>query len=131
MMLRWLTGLFNKGRAARVEASGLDPSATEEHALIVQTIGVQITMDEVHAIEEALEAAFATAGIGIVDGHDFAVDGNDALFYMYGPDANAMFAVARPILLEHASTATAEATLRFGDVRNERALVEKHLVAMR
>jgi hypothetical protein len=128
-MLTWLKELLFKPKVGASDITSAVTDASDEHALIITTIGVHVTLDDVYAIEDALEGAFAKAGVGIVDGHDIAVDGSDANFYMYGPDADAMFAVARPILLANSVTSAAKATLRFGRVDNEQAKIETHLVA--
>jgi hypothetical protein len=99
-----------------------------EHALIVTTVGVTVTLDEVSVIEEALSKVFTTHSAGDVDGHEIAVDGSEALFYMYGPDAEAMFSVALPILKAHPATASSRAMLRFGGVSDKNARVDLRLV---
>jgi hypothetical protein len=65
-------------------------------------------------LEDALRDAIQRAGVGEYDGHDIAADLSDGTLYMYGPDANALFSVARPVLAATLFIARAQATLRYG-----------------
>jgi len=51
------------------------------------------------AFEKTLKDAVNHSGAGDYDGNELAVDGSDGSLYMYGPDADKLFAVAKPILL--------------------------------
>jgi hypothetical protein len=66
------------------------------------------------ALEDRLEAAIAEANVGEYDGHDIHVDLTDGMLYMYGPDAEALFAVVRPILSSAACLRNVRVTVRFG-----------------
>ena len=125
-MLKWVGRLLFNRLDKQGEAAHIQHPDSEEHCLKVTTIGVNVTLDDIFAVEDALKDAFEKSGVGIVDGHDIAVDGSHAIFYMYGPDAKAMFSVALPILQANRATATGEAELRFGDVDNDHARIEKH-----
>jgi hypothetical protein len=46
------------------------------------------------SFEKGLEDAIAESGAGDYDGNELAVDGSDGTLYMYGPDADKLFAVA-------------------------------------
>src|SRR5271170_868831 len=52
--------------------------------------------------EEILENAINRSGAGDYDGNELAVDGSDGTLYMYGPDADKLLSVAKPILLSAA-----------------------------
>lgn len=99
-----------------------------EQSLILTTVGVAVTLEEVFDLQDALTEAFARHSVGEVDGHEIAVDGSEALIYMYGPDAEAMFAVALPILKAHPATASSRAMLRFGEVADPNARVDVRLL---
>lgn len=70
--------------------------ATPEHAVIVHLRSANV--DGVFALEDSLETAIAKAGVGEYDGNEIAVDGSEAILYAYGPDADALWNVIRPIV---------------------------------
>ena len=86
----------------------------EQHAVIVQFDYAADSLDPLHDLEEQLEAAIAEAGVGEFDGNEIAVDLLDGSLYMYGPDADALFAVARPLLAGADCLRNVRATLRYG-----------------
>jgi hypothetical protein len=71
-------------------------------------------LSRLSALEEKLETAIATAQVGEYDGNEVAVDGSDGRLYMYGPDANQLFAVVKPILESSSFMRGAKATVRYG-----------------
>jgi hypothetical protein len=71
---------------------------TPEHAVLVHLKNTNL--DGVIAIEDSLEPAIAEAGVGEYDGNEVAVDGSEAILYAYGPDADALWNVMRPIVLK-------------------------------
>ena len=52
--------------------------------------------------------------VGEFDGNKVATDGSDGSLDMYGPNADALFAAARPILLAAEFMRGARVTLRYG-----------------
>ena len=53
----------------------------------------------VYALEQELTKVIAEAGVGVYDGHEIALlDGDDAYLFMYGPDADKLFAAVQPTL---------------------------------
>jgi hypothetical protein len=58
--------------------------------------------------------AIAKAGVGEFDGNEIAADLSDGTLYMYGPDAEALFQVVRPVLVAASCFRQASATLRLG-----------------
>lgn len=64
----------------------------EEQAVIVHFDFAADSLEPLHDFEEQLEAAIAEAEVGEYDGHEIAVDLSDGTLYMYGPDADALFA---------------------------------------
>jgi len=90
------------------------PSTPPEHAVIVQFAYGSTDLSRLFALEERLEAAIAAAGVGEFDGNDIATDGSDGTLYMYGPDADALFAVVRPALEATDFMRGARARLRYG-----------------
>ena len=85
----------------------------EEHAVIVYFEYAADSLEPLYDLEEQLEAAIAAAGVGEFDGNEIAVDLSDGSLYMYGPDADALFAVARPLLVGAGCLRNARVTLRY------------------
>ena len=85
-----------------------------EHAVIVAFDYASDTLEQLHALEERLRDAIDEAGVGEFDGNEIASDLSDGTLYMYGPDADALFKVVKPILLDASCLRRASATLRFG-----------------
>src|SRR5688572_32809627 len=86
-----------------------------EHAVIVTFAYIGSTdLDPLFALESQLESAINAARVGEYDGNEVAVDGSDGTLYMYGPDADKLFAVVRPVLKATPYMNGAKVTLRFG-----------------
>ena len=122
-MFAFIKSLFTS--KARGEAVEPEPSEAE-HALIIDTREPTISIEEVYALEDALTAALESDGVGDVDGHEIATDGSHAIIYMYGADANKMFASALPILRAQRISASGFARLRFG-AADDPAVREEYL----
>jgi hypothetical protein len=86
----------------------------EQHAVIAYFDYAADSLDALFAIEEQLESAIDAAGVGEFDGNEIAVDLSDGSLYMYGPDAEALFAVVRPILAAAKCLRNTRVALRFG-----------------
>ena len=86
----------------------------EEHALVVRFDYIGDSLDPLYEIEDQLQSAIEEAGAGEFDGHEIAVNLADGSLYMYGPDAEALFEHARPVLSGAACFKNVKATLRFG-----------------
>ncbi len=71
--------------------------------------------------EPIIEHAVSAAGYEY-DGNELASDGTDGTIYMYGPDADKLFAVALPELKKAAFLTHKSATLRYGDVNDLKAV---------
>ena len=90
----------------------------EGQAVIVHFDYAADSLDPLLDLEGELEAAIAAAGVGEFDGNEIAVDLSDGSLYMYGPDADALFAVVLPILARAGCFRNARATLRYGPPEN-------------
>jgi hypothetical protein len=86
----------------------------EEHAVIAHFDYAADSLDALFDVEQQLEAAINAAGVGEFDGNEIAVDLSDGSLYMYGPDAEALFAVVRPILASAECLRHTRVTLQFG-----------------
>lgn len=89
-----------------------------EHAVLVQFSYGSTDLSALFALERRLEAAIDAANAGEYDGNEVAVDGSDGTLYMYGPDAEALYRVARPILEDTNFMRGARVTRRFGPPRD-------------
>ena len=59
--------------------------------------GYDHPLDPIYEVEDAVEAALLQAGVEFdLDGHEIPIGGGDAVICLYGPDADAIAAVARP-----------------------------------
>jgi hypothetical protein len=67
-----------------------------------------------YALEDVLQHAISDAAVGKYEGHDVSADGSDGYFYMYGPDAEAIYRVITPVLSEYSFMRGAKVTMWFG-----------------
>jgi hypothetical protein len=91
----------------------------EEHAVIVRFDYAAESLDPLHDLEEQLESAIVSAGVGEFDGNEIAAGLSDGSLYMYGPDADALFAVVRPLLVAAHCLRNARVTLRYGPPQDD------------
>lgn len=114
-----------------VAACGADDRSIEaadvsEQAVIVHFDYGTTDLQPLFALEERLEAAIADAEAGEYDGNEVAVDGSDGYLYMYGSDADRLFAVVKPILESASFMRGARITVRYGPAAD--GVREEHLV---
>jgi hypothetical protein len=98
-----------------------------EHALVVHFEYGSTDLSRLFALEELIEQALTRHGVGEFDGNEMAVDGSDGYLYMYGPDADQMFAAVRPVLEGADFMRGARVTLRYGPPANG---VREHQVVL-
>ena len=84
-----------------------------EHAVIVRFDYGQTDLSPLNQLEDTLTAAIESAAVGEFDGNEIAVDGSDGTFYMYGPNADRLFEVVRPVLASATCIRNAVATIRY------------------
>jgi hypothetical protein len=84
-----------------------------------QRFGTTHEMDSIHALSAKLEEVIKTKHLGEFDGDEFG-DGVCTL-YMYGPDADALFAAVEPLLRSSPLAKGASATKRYGNVTDPNA----------
>ena len=89
-------------------------SRPPEHAVLVQFAYGSTDLSRLFALEDRLEAAIDAVRAGEFDGNEVATDGSDGTLYMYGPDADTLFAVVRPILEATDFMLGARVRLRYG-----------------
>ena len=86
-----------------------------EHAVIVSFNRSISDVQSLYSLEDRLVEAIEQAGVGEFDGSEVAVDLSHGTLFMYGPDAEALFAVVKPILKTAAFMAAADVVLRYGE----------------
>jgi hypothetical protein len=85
-----------------------------EHAVIVAFGYGSTDLSPLFSLESQLTDAIGAASVGEFDGNEVAADGSDGVLYMYGPDADQLFAVVRPVLESVQFMHGARAKLRYG-----------------
>jgi len=91
-----------------------------EHGVLVKFDYLATTdLGPLFALEERLNAAIDAAQAGEFDGNEVATDGSDGFLYMYGPDADRLFEVIRPVLEACPFMRGARITLRYGPPSSE------------
>ena len=83
-------------------------------AVIVKYNFAAGNLDRIFELEDQLATAVEQASAGEFDGNEIAVDGRDNLFYMYGPDADKIYAAIEPVLLAWDILSQAQVLLRYG-----------------
>jgi hypothetical protein len=109
-------------RANETEAVG---GGVSEHAVLVEFEYGQEDLDDLYEAEERLREVVEAAGAGECDGHEIAMDGSHGQLFLYGPDADALFSVAKPVILASDCLKKPQVTLRYGraDDKNARQYV--------
>jgi hypothetical protein len=72
------------------------------------------SLEPLFELEDRLIETLQNSDLGIVDGHEIAMDGSDGTLFLYGPDADALYAAIEPVLRSSAVTQGGHATLRYG-----------------
>ena len=108
-------GIFSKLFGSKKAEAPIEP------AVIVRFNYGQLNLDPMYALEDALEGAIVAAGAGVLDGHEIAIDASHGFFYMYGPDGDRLYAVAKPLLEASDFMRGAEVTIRYGSVHDQEA----------
>lgn len=85
-----------------------------EHAVIIEFQYGSVDLTRIFQLEKKLEDAIEASRAGEYDGNDIAEDGSGGSLHMYGPDADRLFDVVRPILESVEFMHGAKATLRYG-----------------
>ncbi|MBR0831111.1 hypothetical protein JQ596_36945 [Bradyrhizobium manausense] len=89
-----------------------------EHAVIIRFRYGSTNLDRLFELEGQLDAAISKAEVGEYDGNEIAVDGSDGSLYMYGPDADRLFAVVEPIIRAHSFMKGAQVRRRYGGAKS-------------
>jgi hypothetical protein len=89
---------------------------SSEHAVLIHLKTSDIEFDQVAETENELIKAVQEEGLGEVEGHELAVDGSEVVYYVYGPDADALFAAVEPVIRRFPAREGSYVIRRYGDV---------------
>jgi hypothetical protein len=95
-----------------------------EQAVIVHFEYGSTDLTQLHALEEKISAALAADGIGDFDGDEVATSGKDGYLYMYGPSADAVLELVRPLLEESPFMRGARITRVYGELGSDAGRAE-------
>ena len=84
------------------------------------------SLDPLFELEDELEKVLESRPVGHLDGHEIAIDGSDGFLFLYGPDADALYAAIEPVLRASHVTLGGNATLRYGSY-DEPNVLEKYI----
>ena len=115
------TGILRPGARWSDALQSGQSGAVAEHALLVYitSLPADAGVDE---IEDPLIEAIEAAAVGEFDGNEIGPDG--AVLYMYGPDADALFAAVEPILRTAPLGPGSHAVKRYGEPGASESRVE-------
>lgn len=105
--MRFLAKLFGAKSETKTKA-------VEQAVIVSFGYGGSTDLEPLFALERELESAIAAASVGEYDGNEIAVDGSDGTLYMYGPDADKLFAAVKPALESCRFMNGAVVRLRYG-----------------
>jgi hypothetical protein len=103
---------------------------TGEQAVIVKIVSEALDGHAIRPLENEIESAISNAGVGEFDGHEFGPwvsfagwplkvqNGGvpfQATLYMYGPDADKLFAAVSPILMKSELCKGGRVLIRYGE----------------
>lgn len=94
------------------------------HSVLVHFMYYKEELDELHELDEKLDNAINQKGVGQYDWHEINMDMSDGTLFMYGPNAEELFKVVKPILEQTDFTRGAWAVLRFGALDSDASEIE-------
>jgi hypothetical protein len=99
-----------------------------EHAVIIHLLvsDAESGLDDLSALEERLTDAIEAAKVGEFDGNE--VGGGEYVLFMYGPDAERLFAVVRPVVDSLPPRVGSYAILRWGRADDPHARQERRAI---
>ena len=101
------------------EAPKVEQAVLVHIPLSTDTFGTDEEQEAVFALESELEEAVKASGLGEFDGNEFG--GGECVFFMYGPDADALYGLIEPILRSKPIAAGGFAIKRYGEASDASA----------
>jgi hypothetical protein len=92
-----------------------------EQAVLIHLQASGVDFDRVVETEDELIAAVDEKGLGEVDGHELALDGSEVVYFVYGPDADALFAAVEAAIRRFPARQGSYVIKRYGDVDDPNA----------
>ncbi len=108
--MSWWTGLGRNTKAG--SASAASEQAVTVHLKLSGAQGLEEERNSIHRMSELLNEAISIKGVGEFDGDQFG--GGECVLYMYGPDADQLFAAIYPLLKGWNSLRGGYAIRRYG-----------------
>ena len=90
-----------------------------QHAVLVTLPFHGTDLGPVFELEDRLIEAIEGAGAGEFDGNE--VGGDECVLFMYGPDADALYAAVEPVLRASPMCSSARVSLRYGPADDSEA----------
>ena len=92
---------------------------TEQGERLAQEVEVHFeygstNFQHVYALGDQIQVAIAEAKVGEYDGHSLPADGSNGTYFIFGPDAEAIFRAIQPVLEASPLMRGATVTLHFG-----------------
>ena len=97
------------------------PDHAPEHSAIVRFRRAPGELSKIFDLELALALALAKTGTGWYEGHELTADRTSGRLYMYGSDADVLFATIRPVLERATGIHDIVALLCYGDADSDAA----------
>ncbi len=107
----------------------MNTSSSNQHSVLVHFLYYKEELDALYELDEKLENAIRDAGVGKHEYHEINMDMSDGTLFMYGPNAEELFKVAKPILEKTDFCQGAWAVLRFGDSEEDTSELEIQIEA--
>lgn len=114
--------------AACADSRGADPSTLPEHAVLIHISAPKDGSDQIglDQIEDPLIAVLESSGAGEWDGHETDLTTGEAVIYLYGPDADRLYAAIEPTLRELPIPPGSYAIKQYGEPGARESRVELH-----
>jgi len=113
-----------------MQGGGMSSANTEEPEQVVlvylklsdEAFGSPEDRQAAYSLEDQLIAAMETSDKGECDGHEFG--GGFATFFLYGPDADAVFSIVQPILKQFTAPPGSYIIKRYGALGAQEKRIE-------
>jgi hypothetical protein len=112
---------------ASTVASAQTATPAQEQAVVIHFNYGSLELKPLRDLEDKLDKALSSSGVGDFDGDEIAVSGKDGFLYMYGPSADSVFNVVLPILQSAPFMHGAQVTKVYGKLGSDAPRSETHV----